>query len=151
MNNARKLRGFTLVEIAIVIAILAIVMGATLPKLIDIYAEFKLAGAAKTLAAHLEYLKQSTITEQVNRVADFNGSTYTIAGLKDPVNPEAGDIAGPAYGEVTTTANLAFDLGGSPTDGSGGLKTTDLVLTITDGERSHTVTITAYTGFIEVN
>lgn len=73
-------RGFALIELVIVIAVISILAGMAIPRLGNSLAEQELTSAAQQMVAELRYLQQITINadDQVYRMT-FNGDQYYIA------------------------------------------------------------------------
>lgn len=83
--NRNPSRGFTLVEMLIVIAILGIVLGIAAPNLSRYRHNVNLREAARDISAEMNLCRQRAITENSRyRISfDFHGRTYTVSRLPD--------------------------------------------------------------------
>lgn len=86
---ARSARGFTLIELMIVVVIAAILMAVAVPSFVDQLARRRLEGAVNELSADLQYARTEAISKnkQVQLVSAANGASYTINYVVAPVTP----------------------------------------------------------------
>jgi type IV fimbrial biogenesis protein FimT len=124
----RKNSGFSLTEVMIVIAIMAIMAGITVPNLLSWLPKYRLRSAGDELYSNLQFTKVKAIKDNVNWAVIFNfaGNSYTIRSDTDS-NGNGGTVektvslessgSGVSYGGSTTTA-VANDVAASiPADG----------------------------------
>ena len=95
----RKNSGFTALELATTIAILAVIAALAMPPYLRWNRTRRLEGAVVNLTSDLEMAKMRAIRENTFVVIQFSADSYSIA-LEDVVN---GDIT--FTGDVSATAN----------------------------------------------
>jgi prepilin-type N-terminal cleavage/methylation domain-containing protein len=80
-------KGFTLIEVIIVFAIMAIVLGIAVPSLYQYRQNTNLKEATRELSADISYCRQTAVAENIRHRIVFNQSanTYTIQ-KENPVN-----------------------------------------------------------------
>ncbi len=78
--------GYSMGEIAGVMAILAVLITITAPSFAGLRARYVLGGAAKDLAGDMRYAQQRAVTEQVNHELriDAAAGSYTVVRLGSP-------------------------------------------------------------------
>ncbi len=80
----RKDSGFTLLELMVVIAIIAIAASIAIPNMIPWPAKHRMGGAAREIYSAMQYAKLRAVKEKANVVIDFNTAgfgttdTYTV-------------------------------------------------------------------------
>lgn len=62
----KKTKGFTLIEILVTIAIIAVLVGITIPVFRSFQPTLQLSGTVRALASDLRYTQQMAVTEQIN-------------------------------------------------------------------------------------
>lgn len=82
MNRLRQ-SGFTVIELMIVVMILALVAGAGIPYISDMFAKRRLIGATEGVYAYLLYARGETLNRGVNIYAAFQTGTAWCMGLDD--------------------------------------------------------------------
>jgi len=116
-HHARGPRGFTLIELMIVVAVLAIA-GALVVPMIGNTAPDKLRGAANRLAADLAFAKVESIAhgDDLRRVVfDNPNDQYHIAAASDPTTPLTNPLGGQPYlvtygqGNAAILINVTLD------------------------------------------
>ncbi|MFA6393377.1 MAG: prepilin-type N-terminal cleavage/methylation domain-containing protein [Patescibacteria group bacterium] len=80
---SKKQKGFTLIEIVIVISIMALLTAITIPYLTKFQPNLKLTAAGRMLAADLRLAQQLTVTEQTVHLIslDISGDSYSLLSL----------------------------------------------------------------------
>ena len=101
MKNDMK-RGFTLVELMIVIAVIAIISAIAAPNFTTYMAQRRLNGAARMVMSDLMAARQKAVTQNNQFRVIFSGNQYTI--LDDDDND--GTVDG---GETTEVRNVQTD------------------------------------------
>lgn len=81
-------KGFTLLELLIVMAIMGIFIVGAIPSFKGTYKTFKLDTSASQLASFITYARQKAILERVNYRLnfDYQGTRYWLTIEQDPVN-----------------------------------------------------------------
>lgn len=82
-------KGFTLIEILIIIVVIGILVGISIPAFKRFQPVFQLNGAVRGLVADLRYAQQLTVTEQKEHCVRFGDKEYEIIQCQ---NPEAEEI-----------------------------------------------------------
>lgn len=74
----RRNSGFTLAELVIVIAIIAIIAGIGLPNFVSFLPRIRLNGATRQVMTDLMVARMSAVKHACNVRVSFNGTSYTI-------------------------------------------------------------------------
>ncbi len=141
----RLLRGVTLIELALVIVMLAILAGVALPRFGNSIARQRLDAAARRVAADLELgrrrAEQTCATQHV--VFSVAQNAYRLSGMPNPDHPgvEYAVCLREYNATLSTNADLTFNGFGVP--GSAG------TVTIQAGAQSRTITL-ALNGEIKI-
>ena len=133
----RKDSGFTILELMVVIAILAIMAGIAIPNMIPWPAKHRMSAAAREIYSAMQYTRLRAVKEKANIVITFNSAgsgatdTYSVfiddgrgggtakdniqdgtePTIKNGQMPVDVDMSNPLFGGVTFTA---FDARGLP-------------------------------------
>ena len=114
--NQRPRRGFTLVELIVVIVVLAVLVGVALPKYFDYAGDARTAATEGTLggvrAAVQNYFMNSTITGAAVYPALADLSNGNVMQEAIPVNPYDDDATVNAATEVQADARTLTGTGG---------------------------------------
>ncbi|MDO8303423.1 MAG: GspH/FimT family pseudopilin [Sedimentisphaerales bacterium] len=157
--------GFTLVEILIVVAILAIAMAMAVP-MFSGAADFQLQSGANMIAADLEYAKSMAISTQQQHgvIFDTGAETYSVVNSSDtplshPVKkgfPYTIDFSADSrlnrVDLKTAPSKIYFDSMGNPLDASFAAMTVAATITLEQkgGGSTMTITIEPVTGYIRI-
>ncbi len=101
-------RGFTLVELMIVVALMGIMAAIAAPNYRDYMTQNRLNGAARLVMTDLMYARSQAATENVNFKMDFSGNSYSI--IRDDTDQEVRRSRNiqDEYYDVTMTSNRDF-------------------------------------------
>jgi prepilin-type N-terminal cleavage/methylation domain-containing protein len=154
-------RGFTLLEVALVVAIMAIVAMAALPALDQTLKAYRGLSAARNISAQIALARMragsdftrtrltidSSNDAYTSSVLDKTTSSYTTVGtyyLPNDVSFGYGSISSPAGGQTTVgqTDNIYFNSRGIPVDSSGSATGVSAVYLNNDGDY-YAVTVSA--------
>ena len=115
--------GFTLVEVMIVVAVLAVVAGIAIPNFIQMLPNYRLKDATRTLFSDMQKAKITAVKTNTNCTVTFNqaigGTTYTYVVYTD-LNGNCEYDAGEAViDQVLWPANQGFGLDSAQGGGDG--------------------------------
>ena len=154
--NPRR-RAMSLFELTIVMFVLGLLAAVTAPLFSDSLRTTRLEAAARTLAAHVKYIRSVAINEgrTTTLVCDTNSHTYWCQDVDFPDRfgvPMRVELRQDYDPTIVLEANfdsansLSFDLEGTPRVGSAPLRTGTIVLR--SGEDQYTVEVAAGSGAI---
>jgi len=112
MSPARSHKGFSLLELLVVLFIVGIVSTLAVPKMMGSMSRTKLKTAVKQVAASLRYARSTAASQKITRTVrvDLGNSRVSVSGGKAASEP-AGEAEGQAAGKETKeTKPEVFDL-----------------------------------------
>ena len=115
---ARPVRGFSLIELMVVVVIASILMVVAVPSFVDQIARRRLDGAANELSADLQYARTEAVSKnkQVQLTSAAGGASYTINYVVGPVTPALKTLTLPTGVTVSASLSVIYDpLRGMPT------------------------------------
>jgi len=137
--------GFTLIEILIVVAFIAVLAGAAVPAVTDAMRRYSLTSASQQVGNTIRSARQQAVGQNAVRRVRFNfpaAGQYQVLDAADAADAAVGDVqflpAGADFGAVSgdiaiTTSGRVTDLAGNPT-------TETIVLSNDDGQ-TRTITV----------
>jgi prepilin-type N-terminal cleavage/methylation domain-containing protein len=147
-------RGFTLLELLVVVTVVAIVGKIALPRYANAVANARLNAALNRITADINMARSQAMTTSAPITISFNSNanTYTISGIKSLDNRSANYTVNlgsdPYYADLTSVSfgaslqSVTFDAYGVP-DNSG-------LFTIYAGKAYKSISIEATTGKVSV-
>ena len=157
-KNNSIVKGFTLIEIAVVIGIMVIITAIAIPRMGSFYSSTQLAGAMEKLTDDFKYVQDFAVTQHTNTWIDFDDvlETYTMYSgdalatrsvLYDPARNEAAPFTiedqfkgVEIFITTFTGSSISYNWWGTPS--SSGY----VILTV--GSHADTVYVEQETGFV---
>lgn len=147
MPKHGRQRGFTMIELVIVLIILAMLAGIGVPRMANAIAHHRADTAAQRIAADLEYARHRAVHTSIPQTVAFNDKGCVIEGassLESSTQTYRTDLTRDPYGARIVTADfdgdqeVSFDIYGHPDS--------DGVVVIQVGSWQQTITLDAETG-----
>lgn len=104
----RGARGFTLIELMIVLAIVAILLATAVPSFVEQVALRRLEGVANELSADLQYARTEAISKNKQVIVTATGTGYSVNYVVSPVTPALKTITLP-NGVTVNSTSVTFD------------------------------------------
>jgi len=125
-------RGFTIVELVMVVVLIGILAVSVVPKFVDTSA-FSLAGGAAMAAADIRYTQELAMGTHSSKTIVFTTSNnfYTV-------NSQTVNL--PSRVTISSGTTFTFNSLGEPTTGGGSS------VTLSAGDETKTITVESYTG-----
>ncbi len=147
-------RAFTLVELTVVVAVLAIVAAIAAPRYGGAIARYHAQNAARRIATDLELCRQLAVATSAARTVTFDATlgTYQVESARSLEGGSAPYVVGLAKEpyqvsivavDFDADAKLVFDGWGAPDSGGS--------VTVRSGPDARTVTVDAATGAVSVS
>lgn len=145
-------RGMTLVELLVVLGIIALVLGISVPGLTGYAKSLRLKTATRQVVGLLSLARSSAISARADHAVAFDAERQELT----MTNVTSGEVSERVV-KLPTSVTLEFQVGGEASaepkvtfrsTGSLTGRTTSLVLS--DEHRQHTVTVTGATGAVTV-
>ena len=114
MND--QTRGFTLIEVLVVIFLIAIISAIATPNILSWRSNAKLRGAANNLKGDMERAKLKAIQENDAVAIHFTENSYRVF-KDDGLTPRVHDTGEDLYGDRTLPAGVKIDLDKTNFDG----------------------------------
>ena len=142
-------RGFTLLEVMLVMAIAAVIAAIAVPRYGVALARYRADAAARRVAADLAFAQSTAraTSQSVTMTFDAAAETYTIVGLSDPDHLAAGyvvDLTQRPYTAVVSSVN--FGGGAGVTFNGYGVPATGGDVVVASGKWTRTVHVDGTTG-----
>jgi type II secretion system protein H len=155
MHSMRRHHGFSLIELMLVIAIIAVVSAIAIPRYGNSLSTYRVSLAAKRIAADLQMAQARARMLSASRTVTFgNSSKYRIAGerdLRDSTTvytvtlgdqPYCTTISSAQFGATAGTSSITFNGFGMP-DNAG-------TITLSCGKATKTILVSAYDGGVTI-
>ena len=136
--------GFTLVEILIVVMLVAVMAGATVPTVADAIQRYSLTSAGQQVVSTIRSARQQAVGQNAIRRVRFNFPAAGQYQVLDAVDGAIGDVqflpTGTDFDAVSgdieiTTSGRITDLAGNPT--------TETIVVSNDDGQTRTITVSA--------
>ena len=154
MQATRQLtRGFTFLELVAVLLVIGVLAAFALPRVLT--QSINLSAISARLASDLRYTQSLAMSQGQRYRVNFTSPSYQISDMGG--TPVSHPITGTALITVTpatftvapATANISFDTKGVPYDAAGVALAANVVITLTAGSDTSTLTITPVTGRVQ--
>jgi MSHA pilin protein MshC len=149
----RPSRAFTLIELAVVVAILAVLSAIAVPRYANAISNYRANAAARRIAADIALTQARaralSSSQSITFSIDHNG--YQITGMNDPDHPGATYTV--SLSDLTAGAKLtAISIANSTTltFNGYGMPSAAAALTITSGTATRTISVAADTGAVSI-
>jgi len=168
----RTQKGMTLIELAVLSAMLSILALSVAPSIVTPIQSIRLNNAAQKLAADIRYARSLALSHHKVYGVDFDqnndstldGTGYSVfeidGGTQTTINdPHRNgnfvmDYSAAEYSGVSITSagsvEIRVDAFGKPYNSAGTALTSPLTITLTNGSLTRNVTVTNETGFVEI-
>lgn len=150
-GSARLRRGFSLVELAVVLTIMGIMAAVAVPRLSASISKARVKAATQRVIADLEQAKATAIAKSQPMTIAFGATGYTIAGIRSLdrfTRDTAVSLAEDPYGvelskvDFDGAQSVTFDMYGVPNSGGS--------LCLSAGGLTTTLSVDAQTGAVSV-
>jgi prepilin-type N-terminal cleavage/methylation domain-containing protein len=153
MRELRRGRGFTLVELAVVVVVMAVLAQVAVPRYGRAISNWRAEAAARRIASDIgvAQARARALSTSQSIVFSTGSNSYQITGMADPDHPGttytvglADQTTGAVVGSAAFggSSTLTFNGYGSPTNGGS--------VVVTSGTATRTVVVAAETGAVSV-
>jgi type IV fimbrial biogenesis protein FimT len=105
----QRTKGFTLMELIITLAVLAVLLAIATPSLERLSSAYKLRGATREVATDLQFARLLAVKENKNIQVAFNPTFYQVVRVSDGSVAKARNL-GTDYPDITLTSiSITFD------------------------------------------
>jgi len=102
-------KGFTLMELVITLAVLAILLTIATPSLDMFSSAYKLRGAAREVATDLQFARLLAVKENKNIQVAFNPTSYQVVRVSDGTVAKARNLSTDYPNTTLTNISITFD------------------------------------------
>lgn len=118
MPRQSSMRGFTIIELMIILILLSIVMGIAIPNLTRLIRNHQIETQAQTLQSLLQFARTEAVVRRTSVTLSNNGNDWTVALGGQTLRTEKFDPEQATIASTVSPTNITFLFNGSAAPGA---------------------------------